>query len=439
MKKVHILHNITENDRETTKEFALSFGKYAQNYEVFYTNMTAALDFKQIPNADIAILTYELMSIRNTPYWGEMEQRIIKIVNKSSEVIVFVQDDYAGSKFTEKFISKIKSKATLYSPVARDLDKMYPGLIDSAEIKFCLTGYVDDEKIELSKQNKQPFADREIIFGNRVRKLPMWLGEQALKKSEISLRAATIFSEKGMRVDESSNPHDTKMGIEWLKFLGKTKYTAGSMGGSSLTDPSLELQRRCKRAIDQGQVLNASTLERFISNKNLRGDFATIGPRLFEAAMMGTCQILLDDQYLEGLVPDVHYLSCNKDLSNLNEIINKIEKDVSLGDQIAKEAYDYLIESGKFSYRSFVQKVLPNNETNIEDVRNYKTISYSERENELYRSVRSLNLSQLIIPGSSSRRLFHCKEVKNATFLGINSKTLQVRADQAESFPIELR
>jgi hypothetical protein len=67
-------------------------------------------------------------------------------------VIVFVQDDYAGSKFTEKFIGKIQPKTTLFSPVARDLDKMYPGLIDSTEIKFCLTGYVDEEKIELSKK-----------------------------------------------------------------------------------------------------------------------------------------------------------------------------------------------------------------------------------------------------------------------------------------------
>jgi hypothetical protein len=88
------------------------------------------------------------------------------------------------------------------------------------------------------------------------------------------------------------------------------------------------------------------------------GDFSAISPRLFEAAALGVCQILEEDDYLEGaLVPWVHYVPLKSDFSNIQEIAEfmRCGEEVEVMVNNAKKA---LIDSGTFSYHSFVQEVL---------------------------------------------------------------------------------
>jgi hypothetical protein len=84
------------------------------------------------------------------------------------------------------------------------------------------------------------------------------------------------------------------------------------------------------------------------------GDFSAESPRLFEAAALGVCQILEDDQYLDGaLRPWVHYLPLMPDFSNVEEILIFMRDQEKCATIIAA-AQSELIDSGKYTYDSFL-------------------------------------------------------------------------------------
>ena len=433
MKRVRVIHNLSEFDRETTKEFALSFARYSVGYDFDYLNINSPINYSDINETETAIVTYELMSLRNGPFWLEIRERLLKLLTKSQQIIVFVQDDYAGSKFTEEFMLKINNPdKILYSPVARDLPIMYPNIFSKCEIKFCLTGYVDEDKVKEVQAYAKPFEEREIFFGNRVRNLPIWLGEQAIKKSTISKKMADSFRSHSLEVDESSDDGKAKIGIDWLKFLGNTKYTAGSMGGSSLTDPELNLSRKCRNAIHKGTLVNASNLHKYLTKENKRGDFSTIGPRLFEAGMTRTCQILIEDNYLEGFEPGTHYISCEKDMSNLESLASKINEAPDVGRQIAERSYKFLIESGLFTYKNLVNEVLPPISSEVARLSPIRTNSKLALSNEKYFKIRNLSLLELISQKPEILRLFRDEALRNQTLLGVLTNYLEINVNSSK-------
>ena len=65
--------------------------------------------------------------------------------------------------------------------------------------------------------------------------------------------------------------------------------------------------------------------------------------------------ILYRGEYSGILKPDRHYLALEKDFSNIDEIIRKI-KDDQLLTETAQNAYSDLIQTGGFSYKTFIKK-----------------------------------------------------------------------------------
>ena len=63
--------------------------------------------------------------------------------------------------------------------------------------------------------------------------------------------------------------------------------------------------------------------------------------------------ILYPGNYSGILKPGVHYLSLEKDFSNIDEVRRAI-KDTDFLERIANNARSELIESGKYSFESFI-------------------------------------------------------------------------------------
>jgi hypothetical protein len=81
---------------------------------------------------------------------------------------------------------------------------------------------------------------------------------------------------------------------------------------------------------------------------------------LFEAAAMGVCQILEEDNYLDGaLKPWVHYIPLASDFGNLEEIFSFIKQEDLVQLMIARSKKT-LIDSGEFSYKTFVEHFYKN-------------------------------------------------------------------------------
>jgi hypothetical protein len=81
-----------------------------------------------------------------------------------------------------------------------------------------------------------------------------------------------------------------------------------------------------------------------------------ISPRHLEACASRTCQILVEGSYNGVLRPGEHYIELRRDLANLDDVIDLVERD-ELRESITNDAWRDVVASGRYSYRGFVEEV----------------------------------------------------------------------------------
>ena len=82
-----------------------------------------------------------------------------------------------------------------------------------------------------------------------------------------------------------------------------------------------------------------------------------ISPRHLEACATRTAQILVEGSYNGILVAGVHYVPLRADFSNLGQALRAV-RDEGLRERIAERAYRDIVESGRYTYESFVGSVI---------------------------------------------------------------------------------
>ena len=85
-------------------------------------------------------------------------------------------------------------------------------------------------------------------------------------------------------------------------------------------------------------------------------DYFAIGPRHIEACATRTCQVLVEGDYSGVLRPHEHYIELKRDYSNLDEVLDIVERD-EVREEITEAAYRDVIASGRYTYESFVREV----------------------------------------------------------------------------------
>ena len=79
-----------------------------------------------------------------------------------------------------------------------------------------------------------------------------------------------------------------------------------------------------------------------------------ISPRVFECAVMMTPMILFRGSYSNAIEADVHYIPLEKDFSNADSILARLD-DLEYLQGFADRAYQRLVGSGRYGYRSLAR------------------------------------------------------------------------------------
>jgi hypothetical protein len=85
--------------------------------------------------------------------------------------------------------------------------------------------------------------------------------------------------------------------------------------------------------------------------------YSAISPRLLEAALARSCQLLVAGSYSGALIPDEHYIPLSADCSNAEQVFEKM-RDVDANRARIDACYRTFVENPKFHYRSFVLGML---------------------------------------------------------------------------------
>lgn len=356
--KILLLHGLLDGSRQTNVDFSLALARYAHGHEVHLGNILAPMDSSMNEDVwDALVITYEIAAMRTLPIWPWVVKRISKVRERCSRFALFVQDDYTYSKAIDEVASELGA-TTILSPLAEFADLLYPqSLRKGVEVCHVFTGYVDTNRASYWKDKAKPLIDRTIDLGQRVTLLPPEWGEGAQQKARAAQRMAQIAADKGFSVDVNTNADATLGGNEWLEFLASCRFTVGARGGSSWIDYSGKGAR---------DIARRNLLRRFevcVTNTEpprsvFVGDFRAIGPRIFEAAITGTCQVLVRDTYLPEIQPWEHYIPLEPDFSNVDEVLT-VMTDLDRCWQLAGNArYALTEESTKYHYQTLAEATL---------------------------------------------------------------------------------
>jgi hypothetical protein len=151
---------------------------------------------------------------------------------------------------------------------------------------------------------------------------------------------------------------DTLWADAWYKFLLRCKYTISVEGGATVLDRDGSIQRRTASYLAEHPDASFEEVERACFpglDGGLR--YVAISPRHLEACATRTCQVLVEGQYNDVLVPGRHYPELKRDFSNLEEVLAVIKHD-NLRQEITVRAFRDVVASGNYTYRSFVEHVL---------------------------------------------------------------------------------
>lgn len=298
---------------------------------------------------DVVVVHY---SVR-LPFGGINKKQIENLNKYRGVKVLFLQDEYDNTEKTRGVIAACDFNIVFTCVPKESIEEVYPkDRFSSTKFISCLTGYVSAESAQ--PKALRPLANRPIDIGYRGRRLPFWYGDLGQEKYLIAEGVKSLSQKSGLITDISCLDEDRIYGEEWIAFLTSCKTTLGTESGSNIFDfdgsirSRIEAMQQRDPEISYEEVRNSM----FGSHEEAR-IMNQISPRVFEAIQNGTALVLFEGRYSDVIEADKHYISLKKDLSNFDDVIQKV-RDVEFLSQITQRAYRDVIASGRYSYKSFI-------------------------------------------------------------------------------------
>ena len=138
---------------------------------------------------------------------------------------------------------------------------------------------------------------------------------------------------------------------EWSQFLNNCKGIIGAESGTYYLDRDGKVMVAAEAYL---KVHPEASFEEVFENifKDRTGYISgkMISSRHFEPIGTKTCQILLEGDYNGILLPDEHYISVKKDLSNIDNVVQRF-KDEDYRRRMVERTYEYVMSGHTYQHR----------------------------------------------------------------------------------------
>jgi hypothetical protein len=180
-------------------------------------------------------------------------------------------------------------------------------------------------------------------------------GRLGFEKHEIGRRMQEICAARGVPHDIAMDNASRIYGDAWFEFLGSSRTMLGSESGSNAFDFDGHLEEAINAfAAQQGGPPTYPEFKDTLDPLEAPFDVGQISPRIFECAAMMTPMILFRGRYSHAIEADVHYIPLEKDFSNVEGILARLD-DLEYLQGFADRAYRQLVQSGAYGYRSLAR------------------------------------------------------------------------------------
>lgn len=348
--------------RNTIADHLYAFERYS-GHRCFYFNVATRRTPEYLLRVRFDLIVFHtiFLSVRwNPENFRRIVRNIKALKNLSGTRIALPQDEFLHTDLIEDFVHEFGINRIFSVMPPNEWINIYPNIDrGKTSIHPILTGYLDDSTIGRIKRLEQcaPLA-RPIDIGYRAWHAAFWLGRHGLLKSLIAERFREEAPRYGLRVDISTRDEDAILGDRWFEHLLKCKYTIGVEGGSSILDRDGTFKECTEAYLREHPQASFEEVEAHcFPGLDKTVNLVAISPRHLEACATRTCQILVEGNYNGILQPGRHYISLKPDFSNINEVLELIRAD-TIREQIVEQAYQDIVESGRYTNRSFVKQIL---------------------------------------------------------------------------------
>jgi hypothetical protein len=338
----------------TTLEYLLALKNFT-HYEVDYVHVThgAWLDF-DINEYDVVFHNY----CARLCFDGYVSQHYQKaLMNFRGLKILSVQDDYDRTATLHRAIRRLGFHVLLtwiqsdFWPLVYPKSE-FPGLT----IIWSLTGYVPERLLD-RQFSIAPLADRKTWIAYRGRDIGAKYGRLGFEKYEIGRRMKEICAARGVPHDIAMDDASRIYGDAWFEFLGSSRTMLGSESGSNAFDFDGRLEEAIKAfGTLHGRPPTYQEFKGVLDPLEAPFDVGTISPRVLECATTMTPMILFRGRYSNAIEADVHYIPLEKDFSNAEAILARLD-DLEYLQGFADRAYRRLVQSGDYGHRSFARLI----------------------------------------------------------------------------------
>lgn len=377
MKILVIYFQPTGNDRKTIDEHLYSFQRYSAE-ECYYINTYLNLPFfLDKIEFDLIVYHYTFLGQKwgGVQYFSKFLEKNKVLQNLKGYKVALPQDEYVNTEVFCKFLKDFNIDKLYTCFYEKDWDKVYPQAKTGLKaIETCLTGYVDEISLKECEKQYKPHQFRTNDIGYRARKVPYWLGEHGTIKWRITEIFQSIQSKYPLlKMNISNLEKDVFIGDSWHEFLLNCRVVLGCEGGASLHDPQGLIRDKVDTYVASFPSATFEEVKKACFPLEDNGiELFAISPRHFDACITKTCQVLLEGKYHGIFQPGIHYIELKKDYSNLEDVVMKIQ-DVKYCESLTENAFKDIIESGLYTYKNFVSRILQDavlNSKNISVTRN---------------------------------------------------------------------
>jgi hypothetical protein len=274
-----------------------------------------------------------------------------KIAYFSGVKFVFLQDEYANVNKTVSTLIDLDIDLLFTLVDEKYVDQVYfHEKLKKVKKITVLTGYVSDL---MKKIPYKPLENRPLDIFYRSRIYPFSLGCLAQERILIAEGVMHRAAQYDLKCDISLQESKRVYGQAWMDSLQSARAVLGTESGASILDETGEIAKKVKKLFSKNPMMDFSlAYKEFLFQYESNIYYATISPRLFEAAATRTAMILFPGEYNGILQKNVHYIVLNKDFSNFSEVVNKL-RDSNYLEQITDRVYNDLILSGYYADEKF--------------------------------------------------------------------------------------
>ncbi|WP_276606539.1 glycosyltransferase family protein [Ramlibacter rhizophilus] len=267
--------------------------------------------------------------------------------------LLYIQDEYDTPEVTLRWIDRVQPDLVYTCVPAQDREKVYSSArFPATEFLPTLTGYVpEDASID---DHALPLTQRPLLIAYRGRKLPPIYGHLGYEKYLIGRTVRELADARGLPVDVEVDDAKRIYGADWYRFLGSARATLGTESGSNLFDFDGSAAALIERELARDPQADYATLEPLLRGYEQAVRMNQVSPKIFEAIRTRTALVLFEGEYSGVVRAGEHYIPLKRDFSNFDEVVHQLRDDAFVT-ALTTRAYDDVIRSGRWSYRTFVE------------------------------------------------------------------------------------